>query len=225
MRILIVEDDRGTSGFIEKGFSEAGYTIDVVHDGSSGEFLATDQVYDLIILDVMLPKMDGFTLLKSIRKRGVCTPVIFLTARSEQKDIVSGLDLGADDYLVKPFTFAELFARSRAIMRRGMKTLQNNHISVADLTVDKFTRRAKRGGNTIDLSNTEFKLLCYLADNQDQVLTRTMILENVWGYNFDTNSNVIDVHINRLRVKIDKDFSPKLIQTVKGVGYVLKDQT
>ena len=110
-------------------------------------------------------------------------------------------------------------------MRRGMKTLQNNHISVADLTVDKFTRRAKRGGNTIDLSNTEFKLLCYLADNQDQVLTRTMILENVWGYNFDTNSNVIDVHINRLRVKIDKDFSPKLIQTVKGVGYVLKDQT
>jgi heavy metal response regulator len=224
MRILLVEDDKGTSRFIEKGFSEAGYTVDAVHDGRAGEFLATDQSYDLIILDVMLPRMDGFTLLESIRKKDVLTPVIFLTAKSEQKDIISGLDLGADDYLVKPFTFAELFARSKAIMRRGKAAVLEPRISVADLTVDMLTRKARRGKKTIDLSNTEFKLLCYLAENSGQVLTRTMILENVWGYNFDTNSNVIDVHINRLRVKIDKDFSPQLIHTKKGVGYVLEDR-
>jgi heavy metal response regulator len=224
MRILLVEDDKGTSRFIDKGFSEAGYTVDVVHEGRAGEFLATDQSYDLIILDVMLPRMDGFSLLQSIRKKGVPTPVIFLTAKSEQKDIISGFDLGADDYLVKPFTFAELFARSKAIMRRGKVAVQEHHITVADLTVDKLTRKVKRGEKTIDLSNMEFKLLCYLTENSGQVLTRTMILENVWGYNFDTNSNVIDVHINRLRAKIDREISPQLIHTIKGVGYVLEDR-
>lgn len=224
MRILIVEDDRGTSRFIEKGFSEAGYTIDAVFDGLEGEYIASNQVYDLIILDVMLPQMDGFSILKSIRKKGVETPVIFLTAKSEQKDIISGLNIGADDYLVKPFTFAELFARSKAIMRRGMKTLESGKILISDLILDQTTRKVKRGEKTIELSNTEFKLLKYLADNQEQVLTRTMILEHVWGYSFDINSNVIDVHINRLRSKIDKSFSPKLIHTIRGVGYVLKNQ-
>jgi DNA-binding response OmpR family regulator len=224
MRILLVEDDKGTSRFIEKGFSEAGFTVDTVYDGAAGEFLAADQSYDLISLDIMLPRMDGFTLLKTIRKKGVLTPVIFLTAKSEQKDIISGFDLGADDYLVKPFTFAELFARSKAIMRRGKAPAQEHHVSVANLTIDKLTRKATRGGKTIELSNMEFKLLCYLADNSGQVLTRTMILESVWGYNFDINSNVIDVHINRLRVKIDKEFSPQLIHTIKGVGYVLEDR-
>lgn len=224
MRILIVEDDIGTSRFIKKGFSEAGHTIDAVFDGIEGEYMASHQIYDLIILDVMLPQMDGFDIIKLIRQKGVETPVIFLTAKSDQKDIILGLNLGADDYLVKPFTFAELLARSNAIMRRGMRPLESSHISVSNLILDPTKRKVKRDEKNIELSNTEFKLLEYLIENKDQVLTRTMILEHVWGYSFDINSNVIDVHINRLRSKIDKGFSPKLIYTIRGIGYVLKDK-
>lgn len=224
MRILIVEDDRGTSRFIEKGFVELGITVDTAYDGADGQLLALTQDYDLIILDVSLPEMDGFTLLKLVRKQGIVTPVIFLTARSDQADIINGLDLGADDYLVKPFTFAELSARVRAILRRGQGTQQDDLVTVENLTLNRRTREVERDGHPIELSATEFKLLNYLMSSHGQVLTRTMILEQVWGYSFDTNSNVIDVHINRLRAKLDKDYSPKLIHTVVGVGYVLKSK-
>jgi heavy metal response regulator len=224
MRILLVEDDTGASRFIRKGLHEEGYTVDVAFDGEEGLHLATSQNYDLIIMDVMLPEMSGFAALKSVRKKGVMTPVIFLTARDDKEDVVHGLELGADDYLIKPFSFPELLARIKAVLRRGQKDIELSRLAVADLSLSIINRTARRGDKYIELSAKEFSLLEYLMRNAGQILTRTMILEQVWGYDFDTSSNIIDVHINRLRMKIDKDFQTKLIHTIKGVGYVLKDQ-
>ena len=224
MRILLVEDDRSTSRFLKKGLSEVGYTVDAVFDGEEGLYLATSQVYDLMILDVMLPEMSGFELLKAARRAGIATPVIFLTARDEKSDVVHGLELGADDYLIKPFSFPELLARIRAVLRRGQKDSESSRLTLADLTLNLITRTAERAGQVIELSGKEFALLEYMMRNAGQILTRTMILERVWGYDFDTSSNIIDVHINRLRGKIDCDAAVKLIKTIKGVGYVLKDE-
>ena len=224
MRILLVEDDTGASRFIRKGLQEEGYTVDVAFDGEEGLHLATSQTYDLIILDIMLPEMSGFEALKGTRKKGIMTPAIFLTARDDKEDIVHGLELGADDYLIKPFSFPELLARIKAVLRRGQKDIELSMLTVADLSLSIFNRTARRGEKDIELSAKEFSLLEYLMCNAGQILTRTMILEHVWGYDFDTSSNIIDVHINRLRMKIDRDFQTKLIHTIKGVGYVLKDE-
>jgi len=222
MRILVVEDDRGTAGFIKKGFSEQGFAVDTAFDGDEGLHLAGSNSYDVLILDVMLPGLSGFQLLKDLRKKAVFTPAIFLTAKDEKRDVVYGLELGADDYLVKPFEFSELLARVRAVLRRGAQDQSSSGITVDDLTLDLITRTAQRGGSRIELTGKEFHLLEYLMKNSAHVLTRTMIIEKVWGYNFDTASNIIEVHINRLRAKIDRGFTPKLIHTIKGVGYVLK---
>jgi len=222
MRILVVEDDHGTAGFIKKGFSEQGFVVDTAFDGEEGLHLAGSNSYDVLILDVMLPGLSGFHLLKELRKQAVFTPALFLTARDEKRDVVYGLELGADDYLVKPFAFSELLARVRAVLRRGSQELLSPCLTIDDLSLDLISRTAQRGGRSIELTGKEFHLLEYLLKNAGQVLTRTMIIEKVWGYSFDTSSNIIEVHINRLRTKIDKDFSPKLIHTIKGIGYVLK---
>jgi len=224
MRILVVEDDKGTARFIKKGLSEEGFMTDVVSGGEEGLFMATTEIYDLIILDVMLPEINGFEVLRAIRQKGVSTPVLFLTAKDEKEDIVHGLDLGADDYLVKPFAFAELLARIRAVLRRGQTSDQMQKLIIADLVLDRVTRQARRNDNIIELTAKEFQLLEYMMRNAGQILTKTMILDRVWGYDFDTQSNIIEVHVNRLRAKVDKDFSTKLIHTVRGVGYVIKTQ-
>jgi heavy metal response regulator len=222
MRILVVEDDKGTARFIQKGLSEEGFLTDVVSGGEEGQFMASTQIYDLIILDVMLPEINGFEVLRTIRQKGVSTPVLFLTAKDEKEDIIHGLDLGADDYLVKPFAFAELLARIRAVLRRGQPGEPIKKLIVGDLVLDRVTRQACRGDKIIELTAKEFQLLEYMMRNRGQILTKTMILDRVWGYDFDTQSNIIEVHVNRLRAKVDKDFSTKLINTVRGVGYVIK---
>jgi heavy metal response regulator len=222
MKILLIEDDKSISRFIAKGLREKGYVIDASHDGEEGLHLILNQSYDLIILDILLPGLNGYEILKTMRDRKVGTPVICLTAKGEQDDIVQGLELGADDYLVKPFSFAELQARITAVLRRGRKDAETTRLAVGDLTLDLLSRTVSRNETLIELSGKEFLLLEYLMRNTGQILTRTMILEQVWGYNFDTASNVIDVHINHLRRKIDSDLPKKLIHTIKGVGYVLK---
>ena len=222
MKILLVEDDKSISRFIAKGLMEKGYVIDVSHDGEEGLHIILNQSYDLLILDILLPGLNGYAILKAMRDRKVGTPVICLTAKGEQEDIVQGLELGADDYLVKPFSFAELQARITAVLRRGQKDADMTRLAVGDLTLDLLSRTVRRNETLIELSGKEFLLLEYLMRNAGQILTRTMILEQVWGYNFDMASNVIDVHINHLRRKIDSDLPNKLIHTIKGVGYVLK---
>jgi heavy metal response regulator len=224
MRILVVEDDKGTARFIQKGLSEEGFLTDVVSGGEEGMFMATTEIYDLIILDVMLPEINGFEVLRGIRQKGVSTPVLFLTAKDEKDDIIHGLDLGADDYLVKPFAFAELLARIRAVLRRGQTSDPTQKLIVGDLVLDRVARQARRNDKIIELTAKEFQLLEYMMRNAGQILTKTMILDRVWGYDFDTQSNIIEVHVNRLRAKVDKDFSTKLIHTVRGVGYVIKTQ-
>jgi heavy metal response regulator len=224
MRILVVEDDKGTARFIQKGLSEEGFMTDVVSGGEEGMFMATTEIYDLIILDVMLPEINGFEVLRGIRQKGVSTPVLFLTAKDEKDDIIHGLDLGADDYLVKPFAFAELLARIRAVLRRGQASDQMQKLIISNLVLDRVARQARRNDKIIELTAKEFQLLEYMMRNAGQILTKTMILDRVWGYDFDTQSNIIEVHVNRLRAKVDKDFSTKLIHTVRGVGYVIKTQ-
>ena len=222
MRILVVEDDKGTARFIQKGLSEEGFITDVVSGGEEGMFMATTEIYDLIVLDVMLPEVNGFEVLRGIRQKGVSTPVLFLTAKDEKDDIIHGLDLGADDYLVKPFAFAELLARIRAVLRRGQTSDQMQKLTIGNLVLDRVTRQARRNDKIIELTAKEFQLLEYMMRNAGQILTKTMILDRVWGYDFDTQSNIIEVHVNRLRAKVDKDFITKLIHTVRGVGYVIK---
>ncbi len=222
MRVLLVEDDSGVSRFIKKGLKEEGYVVDAAFDGEEGLHLALSQTYDLIILDILLPEMNGYGVLRKIREKGVVIPVICLTAKDEKEDIIKGLELGADDYLVKPFSFSELLARIKAVLRRGMKDVELSKLAVFDLSLDLINRKACRNGKDIELSGKQFLLLEYLMRNAEQILTRTMILENVWGYNFDTSSNIIDVHINHLRMKVDKNSPQKLIHTIKGVGYVFK---
>jgi len=223
MRILVLEDEPGVSAFLGRGLREAGFAVDLAADGNDGCHMACTEPYDLIVLDLILPGKDGFSVLSELRGRGNTTPVICLTARDAVDDRVKGLDLGADDYLAKPFSFAELLARIRALLRRG-SVLAANPITVGDLSIDVVTRQVHRSGKRIDLSAREYSLLEYLARHADQVLSRTMILEKVWDMNQDPLTNVVDVHINRLRKKIDHGFAKPLVHTIRGVGYVLRNQ-
>jgi len=221
VRILLVEDDRKVASFIRKGLMEEGHAVDVAPDGETGLAMGLDRPHDIIVLDVMLPGKSGVQVVRELRQAKVATPVLLLTARDAVEDKVQGLDAGADDYLTKPFAFAELLARVRALLRRGATT-QVPLIQVADLTLDPARRTVKRGGEPIPLTNREFALLEYFMRNPGRVLTRTMITEHVWDYSFDSATNVIDVYVNYLRRKIDAGRERKLIHTVRGVGYVLK---
>jgi heavy metal response regulator len=221
MRILLVEDDRKVASFIRKGLAEEGYAVDVAPDGETGLAMGLDRLHDVIVLDVMLPGKPGFQVLRELRQAKLATPVLLLTARDAVEDKVQGLDAGADDYLTKPFAFAELLARVRALLRRGTPG-RTPVLQVADLAMDPATRTVKRAGETVSLTNREFALLEYFLRNPGRVLTRTMITEHVWDYSFDAGTNVIDVYVNYLRKKIDAGREPKLIHTVRGVGYVLK---
>jgi two-component system copper resistance phosphate regulon response regulator CusR len=221
MRILIVDDEKKAAAYLSKGLEEHEFVVDSAHDGADGLYKARTGLYDLIILDVMLPGRDGWSILKELRAAGNATPVLFLTARDSVPDRVKGLELGADDYLVKPFAFSELLARARSVLRRG-SARQPEIIQVVDLEIDVPRHRVKRGGKRIDLSPKEFRLLALFARRAGEVLSRTLIAEQVWDMNFDSDTNVVDVHVGRLRAKIDDPFERKLIRTVRGVGYVLE---
>jgi two-component system OmpR family response regulator len=222
MRILLVEDDLHTAGFIAKGLREDGHAVDHADNGKDGLFLATTETYDAIVLDRMLPVLDGLALLKTLRGSGNATPVLLLTALGEVDHRVQGLRAGADDYLVKPFAYAELSARVDGIARRGSAASgEPTRLRVADLELDLLAREARRGGRPIELQPREFRLLEYLMRQSDRVVTRTMLLEAVWDYHFDPQTNVIDVHISRLRQKIDVGFPHPLLHTVRGAGYRL----
>ncbi len=221
MRILVVEDEKKVAGFIKQGLEEEGYAIDVASDGREGLLMALDGVHDLIILDINLPKLDGLGVLREFRQQRGKTPVLLLTVRAAIEDKVLGLDTGADDYLTKPFSFQELLARIRALLRRQVEA-GPPQLQLADLSLDPARRIVTRGTERIDLSTKEFALLDYFMRNPGRVLTRTMIAEHVWDYDFDPMSNIIDVYVNYLRKKIDTGREPKLIHTVRGVGYVLQ---
>lgn len=226
MKILIVEDEATTLSFLKKGLMENGYSVDIAADGKQGLFLAQEVDYDLLILDVMLPELNGFELLSQLRQLQINTPALFLTARDEVTDRVRGLQLGADDYVIKPFAFSELLARVQSLLRRThsqQSTRQTNLICVADLTIDLSSMKVTRAQQPIDLSAKEFVLLCYLAQNKGQVLSRAMISDHVWDINFDTQTNIVEVAIRRLRDKIDRPFTQPLIQTRRGLGYVLEE--
>jgi heavy metal response regulator len=223
MRILLIEDEKKVAGFVKKGLEEEGYAVDVAPDGEKGLIMTLDRVHDLIILDIFLPKMDGLSVLREIRKRKVVAPVLILTIRATIEDKVLGLDAGADDYLTKPFAFQELLARVRALLRRRSDA-DPSVLRIADLTLDPARREVFRGEDMIELTPKEYSLLDYFMRNAGRVLTRTMIAESVWDYDFDAGTNVIDVYVNYLRKKIDADREPKLIHTVRGVGYVMKGQ-
>ena len=221
MRVLVIEDEKKVADFISNGLAEEGYAVDVAHDGDQGYFLATTNEYDAILLDIMLPKMDGFTLCTKLRAEENHTPILMLTAKDAIKDKVRGLDAGADDYLTKPFAFEELLARIRSLLRK--KSLQQKtRFQVDNLVLDTITHIVSRGEREIQLSVKEYALLEYLMRNIGSVVTRTMIAEHVWDINFDTFTNVIDVYISYLRNKIDRGHDTKLIHTVRGRGYVLK---
>ncbi|TCP08378.1 heavy metal response regulator transcription factor [Caldimonas thermodepolymerans] len=222
MKILIVEDEPKTGDYLRQGLSEAGFVVDLAQDGADGLHLALQGEYDLVILDVMLPGLDGWQVLQSLRHRGLQMPVLFLTARDQLEDRVKGLELGADDYLVKPFSFAELLARVRTILRRGRSGNESTVLRVADLELDLLRRRASRGGRRISLTAKEFGLLELLMRRHGEVLPRSLIASQVWDINFDSDTNVIEVAIWRLRAKIDEGHEVKLIHTVRGMGYVLE---
>jgi len=221
MRILVVEDDKKVAGFIKKGLEEETYAIDVSYDGEDGLHLGSEGQYDLIILDIMLPKIDGLEILSQLRDQGRDTPILLLTAKDAVDDRVTGLNKGADDYLTKPFAFSELLARVRVLLRRGKAEVKTT-LQISDLTLDLVSHNVNRGGDEIELTGKEYSLLEYFMRNQEKVLTRTMIAEHVWDYNFDTFTNVIDVYINHLRKKIDKGRDSKLLHTLRGVGYIMK---
>jgi two-component system copper resistance phosphate regulon response regulator CusR len=223
MKLLIIEDEHKTAAFLKKGLEESGFVADTAEDGEAGTHLAQQGDYDLIILDVMLPGQDGWSVLKTLRLRRDQTPVLFLTARDSVPDRVHGLELGADDYLVKPFAFSELLARIRTILRRG-PARQPATLRVADLEIDVQRHKATRSGRQIDLTPKEFLLLSLLVRRSGDVLSRTLIAEQVWDINFDSGTNVVDVHMHRLRAKVDDPFDLKLIHTVRGIGYVLEER-
>jgi heavy metal response regulator len=221
MRLLVVEDEQKVARFVKQGMEEEGYAVDVAADGEAGLLMALDRVHDLIILDIHLPKKDGLQVMQELRRSGCQTPILLLTVRAAIEDKVLGLNAGADDYLTKPFAFQELVARVRALLRRGVEAMPPT-LQIADLTLDPAQRLVMRGGQKIELTAREYTLMHYFMRNPGRVLTRTMIAEHVWDYNFDSGTNVIDVYVNYLRKKIDAGHEPKLLHTVRGVGYVLK---
>jgi heavy metal response regulator len=224
MRILVVEDERKVASFLKRGLEAAHYTVDVEHDGESALARISQDRYDLLIVDIMIPKLDGLGLTKEIRNRQIHSPVLLLTARVTVADRVMGLDVGADDYLTKPFAFEELLARVRALLRRG-SAKGPIPLAIADLRMDPISHQVTRGNKKIELTAKEYALLEFLLRRRDQVLSRALIAQHVWGVDFDTFTNVIDVYVNYLRKKIDNGFTPKLIHSVRGVGYVLKEES
>ena len=224
MRILVLEDDTDAAAYLVKGLREAGHSVDHVIDGATGLNMAENGGYDAYVIDRMLPEMDGLTMLEKRRSAGDETPALFLSALGEVDDRVSGLQAGGDDYLVKPYAFSELLARVEALGRRRAPSNVTTKFTVGDLEMDILSRTVRRAGRKIDLQPREFRLLEYLMRHAGQVVTRTMLLENVWEYHFDPQTNVIDVHISRLRGKIDKDFDRQLLKTVRGAGYTLSDE-
>jgi two-component system OmpR family response regulator len=225
MRVLLIEDDLKTAAFISKGLKEAGFVVDHVTDGESGLQMASEEPYDAAIVDVMLPKMDGLALIESLRRQEIKTPVIILSAKRSVNDRVKGLQTGSDDYLTKPFAFSELLARVQGLIRRSSGVSEPTSLTVADLSIDLLTREVVREGEKIDLQPREFALLEYLMRNQGKVVSKTMIMEHVWNYSFDPQTNVVEARICRLRDKVDKGFGAKLIHTIRGVGYVLKQDS
>jgi two-component system, OmpR family, copper resistance phosphate regulon response regulator CusR len=224
VRVLVVEDEKKTAEYLKRGLSEHGFVVDVAENGEDGLHLASTEDYALVVLDVMLPDKDGWSVVREFRKTGKRTPVLFLTARDTLDDKVKGLELGADDYMVKPFAFSELLARIRTVLRRSPDR-RTETAKVADLEIDFFRHKATRGGKRLDLAPKEFAVLWLLASHHGEVLSRTLISEHVWDINFDSDANVIDVAIRRLRKKVDEPFSASLIHTVRGVGYVLEDRS
>lgn len=222
MRILLIEDDAETAAYMVKGLKEIGHVVDHAADGKDGLFLAVSERYDVMIVDRMLPSLDGLSIIQTIRAQGNATPVLVLSALGKVDDRVRGLRAGGDDYLVKPYAFAELLARIEALARRGAVAPAETRLRVDDLELDLLSRKVTRSGQEVDLQPREFRLLEYLMRHAGQVVTRTMLLENVWDYHFDPQTNLIDVHISRLRQKIDKGFDPPLISTVRGAGYCLR---
>jgi heavy metal response regulator len=222
MRILVVEDEKKVASFIQRGLEGEGFSVEVAYDGESGVEIGSQDTFDLILMDVMLPKMDGLQAIKALREKGVESPVLCLTAKDTVEDIVAGLDSGSDDYLTKPFAFAELLARVRALVRRGTQE-RGAEITYADLRLDPVAHKVWRSDSEIDLTAKEYALLEFFMRNPETTLTRTMIAEHVWDYTFDSFTNIIDVYVNYLRKKVDRDYTNKLIHTVRGIGYVLKE--
>jgi two-component system copper resistance phosphate regulon response regulator CusR len=221
MRILVIEDEKKTAAFLAKGLREAGFEVDVAHDGESGLERARANKFDLLIVDIMLPQKDGWEVVSALKADGVRTPILFLTARDSVRDRVKGLELGADDYLVKPFAFSELLARVRSVLRRAPQR-DPEHLRIADLEIDMQRHRATRSGEPVNLTPKEFLLLAYLVRSAGEVVSRAEIAEEVWDIGFKTDTNVVDVVVRRLRSKVDDPFKTKLVQTIRGVGYVLK---
>ncbi|HVP79267.1 MAG TPA: response regulator transcription factor [Thermodesulfobacteriota bacterium] len=224
MRILLVEDDKGIARFVRKGLLENLFSVDVAADGEEGLDSVLHMNYDLVVLDILLPKIDGREVLKKIRSANIQTPVIFLTAKDSESDVVYGLNLGADDYLTKPFSFNELLARIQAILRRGRAVPSSSRIQMANLILEPDGHRVFRERTRVELTPKEYALLEFFMRRPGEIITRTMISEKIFDYHFDPSTNVVDVHVSHLRNKIDKDFEPKLLHTVKGVGYVLEDR-
>lgn len=222
MRLLVIEDEKKIASFVERGLKEEHYAVDVAYDGEEGLFLAQTNPYDLIVLDIMLPKKDGISLCKELRDKKIDAPILMLTAKDKIEDKVSGLDAGADDYLTKPFAFEEFLARIKALLRRK-RVDKSTILKVADLELDQLSHKVRRAGKGIILTSREYALLEYLMLHANQVVTRTMISEHVWNEDFDSFTNVIDVYVNYLRNKIDKDFKKQLIHTIRGTGYIIKD--
>jgi two-component system OmpR family response regulator len=223
MRILVVEDDVKISSFIAKGLKAAGYAVDQAYEGEEGLHMALTKPYDTAIIDIMLPKLDGLSLIEKMRKAKISTPVIILSAKGSIDDRVKGLQMGGDDYLTKPFAFSELLARVQALIRRASGLSEPTRLTVGNLSINLLTREVTRGDKKIELQPIEFSLLEYLMRSAGRIVSKTMIMEHVWNYNFDPQTNVVEARICRLRDKIDRDFDKKLIQTVRGVGYVLKE--
>lgn len=223
MKILVIEDDKGIQSFVHKGLKEAGYTVDIASDGEEGYGHLAQEDYDAAVVDIMLPGMDGLTVIEKARERGVKTPIIILSAKREVDDRIRGLQKGGDDYLTKPFSFSELLVRIQALIRRSGSSLPEPVLSCGDLTLSIISREVKRAGQEIELQPKEFALLEYLLRNKGRVLSKTLIMEKIWRYDFDPQTNIVDVLVSRLRSKIDKNFEKKLLHTVRGVGYVIRE--
>lgn len=222
MRVLVVEDDNKIASFVVKGLKQSGFAVDRCADGEDALIFARSAPFDVAVVDVMLPKLDGLKLIQQMRKEGIRTPVIILSAKASVDDRVKGLQAGGDDYLTKPFAFSELLARIQALIRRSSNVVEPTKLSVGDLSLDLLSREVQRAGQTIALQTREFSLLEYLMRHPGRVVTKTMLLEHIWDYSFDPQTNVVDVLVHRVRSKVDKDFPHKMIQTIRGVGYVLK---